>query len=392
MFSSSPVSVADYRRLARKRLPRWVFDYLDGGAEDEQALGRNAEALADVRMAPSVLLDVSAKKTSVDLFGRAASMPMLVAPTGLNGLLWPQGDVALARAATAAGVPFCLSTASTSLIEDVAKAAPDGDLWFQLYVMEDRSIAEQLLRRARAAGFRVLVLTVDVPMGGKRERDLRNGFQVPFRFTPRLVLDCAMHPRWSVDMLRAGAPQMINLQEPGKTLSRDAQAALLSRRMDLKLSWNDLAWLRDRWPGPVVLKGVLRAADAERAAQAGVDGVVLSNHGGRQLDAAAAPIDVLPQIAGAVGDRMKVMIDSGFRRGGDIVKASALGAHAVLLGRATLYGLAAAGEQGAAAVLALLREEMDRTMTLLGCSDIGQIGAAGLCAARPRPIEILSPG
>jgi (S)-mandelate dehydrogenase len=379
MSGRKPASVADYGRLAQQRLPRWVFDYLDGGAEDEIVLRRNRSALETVRLQPSVLCDTSQPSLALELLGRRASAPYLIAPTGLNGLLWPAGgDIALARAAARHGVPFVLSTASTTPLEAVAAAAPEGDNWLQLYVLEHRSIAENLMRRARAAGYRVLVLTVDVAMSGKRERDLRNGFRLPFRLTPALLWDMARHPSWTLQVLRHGAPEMPNLQLPGQGDSRQAQAALLSRRMDLTLCWDDLAWLRDHWPGPIVLKGLLSVADAERAAQLGVEGIVLSNHGGRQLDAVAAPIEVLPQVAAAVGGRLSVMIDSGFRRGSDIAKARALGADAVLLGRPALYGLAVAGEAGVEAVLELLREELLRVMTLCGCVEITRFGSGQL--------------
>lgn len=367
------VSVADYRRLAQRRLPRWVFDYLDGGAEDEIALRHNRTALDDYQLIPSVLRKLGNLDTSIELFGRRLPAPMLIAPTGLNGLLWPEGDIALAKAATAAGLPFILSTAATSRAEHVAEAVPGADLWLQLYVLEDRSLAQNLMRRAQSAGYRVLVLTVDVPMSGKRERDMRNGFKLPFKLTPRLMLDGALHPRWSLQMLRAGIPNMPNLEPPDGASSVSAQAALLSRRMDLGLCWDDLAWLRDNWQGPVVLKGLGSIEDAVRAAELGVDGIVFSNHGGRQLDAAPAPIQVLEQAAAEVGSRLTLMVDSGFRRGGDIAKARALGADAVLLGRATLYGLAASGEAGATAVLELLQEELRRVMILMGCARLEEL-------------------
>lgn len=378
MFQPPCVCVDDFRDRARRRLPRWVFDYLDGGADAERTLDRNRAVLDGLALRPSALVDVSAVDTTTDFFGRPAAAPMAIGPTGLNGLLHHGGDIALARAAAQAGVPFVQSTASTTLLEDVARAVPDGDLWYQLYVLEDRSIARQLLRRARAAGFRVLVLTVDVPMSGKRRRDMRNAFRIPFRVTPRLALDCALHPGWSLDMLRHGAPEMVNLAEPGQVLSRDAQAALLSRRMDLTLTWDDLEWLRDQWDGPFVLKGILNPADAARAADAGVDGIVLSNHGGRQLDGAVSALEVLPEVLAVTGGRMSVFVDGGVRGGTDIAKARALGADAVFLGRATLYGLAAAGEAGARDVLAVLEDELRRALTLLGCPRAADLGPSVL--------------
>lgn len=366
-----PRNVEDYRRLAAKRLPRMVFDYLEGGAESERGLRRNRAAFEAICFEPRRLLDVSRRDLSVEMFGRKLPMPLVVAPTGLNGALRPDGDVLLARAAADAGIPFALSTASNATIEDVADRA-GGELWFQLYIVQ-RALAEALTRRALAAGYKTLVLTVDVPVNGKRERDMRNGFAVPFRYSPRAVLDSALHPDWLLRQLRHGLPELANFAGPD---SRDvnAQAALMNRQMDASFAWDDLKALRDAWPHTLLVKGLLRAEEAKRCVQLGVDGVIVSNHGARQLEDVAAPVEELAAFAARI-DR-PVLVDSGFRRGADVVKALALGARAVLLGRATLYGLAARGGAGVADVLRILRQEIDTTLALIGCARAADLGPA----------------
>lgn len=380
-----PRNVEDYRRLAAKRLPRMVFDYLEGGAESERGLRRNRAAFGAICFEPWRLLDVSQRDLSIELFGRTQPMPLVIAPTGLNGALWPDGDVLLARAAAKAGIPFALSTASNATIEDVANRA-GGELWFQLYVVQ-RALAEALTRRALAAGYKTLVLTVDVPVNGKRERDMRNGFAIPFRYSPRAVLDGALHPNWLLRQLRHGLPELANFASPGSH-DVNAQAALMNRQMDASFAWDDLKALRDVWPHTLLVKGLLRAEDAERCIQLGADGVVISNHGARQLEDVAAPVEKLAEFAARV-DR-PILIDSGFRRGADVVKALALGARAVMLGRATLYGLAARGEEGAADVLRILRQEIDTTLALIGCARCADLSPAFIqdgTAANERPAE-----
>ena len=364
----TPVSVDDYRILAKRRLPRMVFDYLDGGAESERGLHRNLRAFASINFAPRRLVDVSQRSSSLSLFGRTLPTPFVVAPTGLNGALWPDGDVALARAARRAGIPFVLSTASNATIEGVAERA-GGDLWFQLYVVQ-RDLAQQLVGRAKEAGYRVLVLTVDVSVNGKRERDLRNGFAIPFRQTPRSVLDALTHPKWTLRQIRHGLPQLANFAS-ANAIDVNAQAALMRRQMDASFRWEDLQALRDAWPGTLVVKGIMTPADANRCRELGIDAVVLSNHGGRQIEDVQAPIDVLAEISNQNG--MPLLVDGGIRRGADAVKALALGAKAVLLGRAILYGLAAAGEEGASHVLQILAAELDTTLALVGCPDAAHL-------------------
>lgn len=358
---SNPASIEDFRKLAKRRLPRAVFDYIDGGAGDERGLARNREALHRILFDPRVLVDVSVRDLSVPFFDARLPMPFVVGPTGLNGAARPGGDAMLARAAAKAGIPFVLSTAATSSIEDIAKAT-DGEWWFQLYVME-RDFAAELCRRALAAGCRTLVLTVDCQIGGRRERDTRNGFVVPFRMKPRFFADCALRPVWALSQLANGLPQFGNMAiDAGDAAS---QAVLMQRKLDTSFDWEDLERLRQDWPHRLIVKGVMRADDARRCYDLGVDGVVISNHGGRQLEDMPAPIDILPEVT--VPEGRMLMVDGGFRSGADIVKALALGANAVLLGRATLFGMAAAGEDGASSVIELLRQDVERTLGLIGC-------------------------
>lgn len=386
-------SVADYRLAARRRLPRLAFDYLDGGAEDGDALERNNNAYKQWLFKPRVLKDVSVCSASTRFFGREAAAPMVVGPTGLNGLFWPRADELLAQAASRAGLPFALSTASTSLLEDVRAAAPQGDLWMQLYVQQDRAIAEDIMRRASAAGYSTLLLTVDVPVHGKRDHDTRNGFKLPLKLTPKLVADCVTHPLWSLQMARFGSPQLKNIAKSvGERADLSRHSAMLSRQMDLSLAWADLDWVRKHWSGKVIVKGVMSADDAALAVKHGADGIVVSNHGGRQLGSTFAPVEVLPGIVDAVGDKLTVLIDGGVRRGSDALKAIALGAHGVLLGRAPLYGVAANGLPGAAGVLALMLDEMTIAMRLLGCQTLADLGPAFIGNANEAMSEVAHRG
>lgn len=358
------ISVADYRRQARRVLPRMVYEYLEGGAEDEISLTDNRMALTRLRLQPKRLRDVSVRDQRVELFGQRVDAPFMVGPTGLNGAFRPRGDILLAKAAARAGVPFVLSTPAQNTIEEVAEQAP-GNLWFQLYVVQ-RALAESLVARALSAGYRTLVLTTDVAVNGKREHDIRNGFEVPLRLGPQPILDGALHPLWALRLLRSGMPKLANFSSDAAGTA--AQYAVMHRQMDAAFSWDDLVWLRRIWPHTLLVKGILNADDAVRSIDCGVDGVILSNHGGRQLDNVITPIEVLPEVV-ARTDR-PVLIDSGFRRGSDIVKALALGAAMVLLGRAPLYGLAARGERGVDEVLALLKAEVDTTLALVGAASV----------------------
>ncbi|MDP9857405.1 alpha-hydroxy-acid oxidizing protein [Agrobacterium tumefaciens] len=362
LTTQNPINVADYRKLAQSRLPKMVFDYLEGGAGDERALAHNRAIFDRVNFQPKRLTDVSKRDLSIELFGKTQAAPIMVAPTGLNGCFWPNGDIALARAAERAGVPFGLSSASTSTIEEVAEGA-GGDKWFQLYVL-NRAFSEELVQRAKDAGYTKLVLTTDVGVNGLRERDVRSGFKVPMKITPSVVLDGVTHPRWSFDFMMNGMPQLANF------VSKDAsdvtkQAAIMSRAMDASFDWEGLKWLRTIWPHELLVKGILRADDAVKCIDAGADGVILSNHGGRQLNDALAPFQVIAETRSRI--TQPILVDSGYRRGSDIVKALALGANTVLLGKAVLYGLAARGEQGASEVIKLLMAEIDNTLAQIGC-------------------------
>jgi (S)-mandelate dehydrogenase len=366
-------SIADLRRLAKRRLPRAVFEFFDGGAEDEQTLRGNREAFERVRLMPRVLVNVAAIDTSATVLGGASNLPIAIAPTGAVGFGRHGGDVAIARAAAAFGIPYSLSTTATTSIEHVAREAP-GRHWFQLYVLRQRDFAMRLIERARAAGYEALLITVDLPVGGKRERDFRNDFQIPFRFTPKNVLDFASRPAWALAMLRHGMPVMENLL--GFTLEATTTKGIASsvgRSYDSAFDWDALKAIRDAWPGKLVVKGVVRPDDAERVAAIGCDGLIVSNHGGRQLDGGIATLDALPAVARAVGSRISVLLDGGVRRGVDVLKALALGAEAVMIGRATLYGVCAAGEAGANWALEILRDELVRSMQLCGARTVREI-------------------
>jgi (S)-mandelate dehydrogenase len=365
------INIEELRAIARRRLPRFVFAYVDGGAEDERTLAGNREAFARLRFRPRTLVDVSNRSVSARLLGAPSALPAVVGPTGLNGLCWRDGDLALARAASKAGVPFAMSTVSMSLVEEIARDAP-GRHWLQAYVFAERRITEAILGRARDAGFECAVLTSDFPVTGKRERDLRTGLLPAQQFTLATKLDMLAHPRW-LATVATRRPRFVNIERelpPGT----DVNAFVGHSMFDPSFCWDDVKRFRDRWPHKLLLKGVLRADDAERALAAGVDGLVLSNHGGRQLDGAISALDALPEVARAVGSRASILVDGGVRRGSDIAKAVALGAEGVLLGRAPVYGLAAGGEAGVAHALAILADELDRTLALTGCTSV-----SGLC-------------
>ncbi len=381
-------SIADLRELARRRLPRAVFDFIDGGAEDEITLRDNRAAFERQRLLPRVLVDVAQVDTHADLFGTAAALPMAIAPTGAAGYAWPGADVCIARAAAKAGVPYTLSSSATASIERIAKEAP-GRHWFQAYVLSDQDFFHRLIDRAHAADYEALMITVDLPVGGKRERDARNHFSLPFKFTPRNLLDFALHPRWAARLLRHGLPVMENLigllRGPVTgTAAASKVAAFVGRGYDMGFDWDTLQRVRDRWPRRLIVKGVAHPDDAARLVALGVDALVVSNHGGRQLDGGAATLDLLPGINAAVAGRIPVLIDGGVRRGSDLIKARALGAQAVLIGRATLFGAAAAGQAGADAALTILRDELQRGLRLCGVPRFADVGPQCLWApARP---------
>ena len=367
-------SIEELRRRARARLPRAIFDFFDGGAEDEVTLRDNRAAFERTRLLPRVLVDVSKPDPSCEILGAPAKQPFFVAPTGAAGIAWPGVDVGIARAAAALGVPYTLSTNATAGIEEIAEKAP-GRLWFQLYVLRERAFVEKLIARAEAAGYEALVPTVDLAVGGKRERDQRNGFSVPPRLTLRHLVSGALKPSWALRIaLNGGLPDFVNVRGYGGSTERGlALASSVGRHTDPGFDWDDLARFRDRWKRKLIVKGVSRVDDAERMAQMGVDGVWVSNHGGRQLDGAVASLDALQAIARAVGSKVAVIMDGGVRRGSDVLKARALGAQAVAVGRATLYGAAAGGEAGARQALAILASELERAMQLNGVARVADI-------------------
>jgi len=368
--------VADLRELARRRLPRGVFEFFDRGNGDETALVENRAAFDRIKLEPRMLVDTSRRAQDISLFGRRHAMPIAIAPTGSAGLAWHEGEVALARAAAKAGIPFALATGSMTSLERVAAEA-GGTLWFQVYMWPDRSLSHRLAERAKAAGYQALIVTVDTPVPPGREYNLRNGMTVPFRFTRRNVTDVLAHPRWLATvlmryLLTTGMPRYENY--PTEMKAR-ITAAPMGRSMMVtdSLTWDDLRALRKLWPHTLMVKGILRAADAVLAADCGADAVIVSNHGGRAVDSTRAPIAVLPEVVEAAGRRLTVLVDSGFRRGADVVKALALGAKAVLIGRATLYGTAVAGETGAARAIEIYRDEIDRLLALIGCPGVAAL-------------------
>ncbi len=367
-------NVDDLRILARRRLPGGVFDYIDGAAEDELTAGRNEDGYRRLELRPRVLRDVSALDPSTTLFGRTLPVPLVLAPTGFTRIADPDGELAVARAAARAGLPYGLSTLSTRSIEEVA-AVSDGDKWFQVYVWRDRGLVAEMLERAQAAGYSTIVITVDTAVLGRRERDLRRGFSLPPKIGLDTLIDGALHPGWTWDFVRSEPISFANVV--GKSVGDGGDPVTLSdyinSQFDPSLSWADVNWFRERWPGNVVLKGIQTVDDALLAAEHGVDAVALSNHGGRQLDGAPPPIELVGPVAQAVGDAMAVLCDGGVRRGSDVVKAVALGATACMIGRPYLYGLGAAGERGVDWVLEFLADGVRQTMALTGCVSIGDL-------------------
>ena len=386
-------NIADLREMARRRLPKGIFEFVDRGAEDEVSLRNNRTAFERIKLKPRVLVDVSQRSQEITLLGKPQKMPIAIAPTGAAGIMWHEGEIAVARAAAAAGIPFTLATGSMTAMEKVAAQA-GGRLWFQLYMYADRALSHQIAERAKAAGFEALIVTVDSPVFSNREYNLRNNFTMPMSYTVRNVTDVLMHPRWLAGVLMryvltTGMPRYENYPSDVKA-KITAQPMGRALKLNDSLTWDDVRVLRKLWPRTLMVKGILHPQDAVLAADCGADAVILSNHGGRVMDGALAPIDVLPQVVEAVGKRITVLIDSGFRRGSDVIKALALGANAVLIGRASLYGAAAAGEAGAARAIAIFREEIDRVLALIGCPGVSALDADYLAPDNLRPAPSLS--
>lgn len=367
-------NVDDLREAARRRMPRGPFDYIDGAADDERTRDRNVEAFDRVQFRPRVLRDVSETKIATTLLGRPLPMPLVMAPTGFGRVAHSQGELAVARASARAGLPYSLSTLGTRSIEEVA-AVCDGPRWFQLYAWRDRVLAKEMVDRAKEAGYEALILTVDTAVLGRRERDLRNGFTLPPKLRLRTLLDGAVHPSWTLDFVRAEPIVFSNVA--GHDVGDGTQAVSLAdfnSPFDPELSWKDVEWLRSLWDGPLVLKGIQTVDDAVLAAEAGVQAVALSNHGGRQLEGAPPPLELVAPVVDRVGDRLEVICDGGVRRGGDIAKAVALGAKACMIGRPYLYALGAGGEPAVDLLLEWFEEGLRGTLALLGCADLQDLG------------------
>ena len=373
------VSIADLRVLARRRAPRAVFDYADGAAGDELALRRSREVFQRIEFSPHVLQDVSSVDTSTVILGRPAAVPFGFAPTGFTRMMHTEGEAAVARVAERVGIPYGLSTMGTTSIEGMAAAAPDGRRWFQLYLWRDREASRDFVARAAAAGYEALVLTVDTPIAGPRLRDVRNGLTIPPSLSLKTFAEGALHPAWWFDLFTTEPLEFASL-----TRFEGTVAELAARLFDPAATIADLAWLRSVWDGPLVVKGVLNAADARAVVDAGADAVVVSNHGGRQLDRATTPLEALPSVVDAVGERAEVYVDGGIMSGSDVVAAVALGARAALVGRAYLYGLMAGGERGVERAADILVHEVASTLALLGVPRVSDL-CADHVRLRPGP-------
>ena len=374
-------SIGAMRALARAALPGPVFDFADGGAEDEQTLQRNEAAFAEVDLLPRPLNGAGTRDLSITLLGKRLALPVIVGPTGLAGLFWPDGERCAARAAAAAGTAFCLSHGSVCRLEDVAAAG--APRWMQVFIFRDRGFTRELTERAAAAGYDALVLTIDNQLLGNRERDIRNGFAIPPRFGLADLAGMAFKLPWLLRM-RSALPRITfgNYVRPGEASDIKTLAGRMASLLDPAMSWADVEVLRGQWKGPLILKGVLHPGEARAAVERGIDALIVSNHGGRQLDGAPASLDALPAVVAAVAGRVPVLVDGGVRRGADVVKALALGAAACLVGRPQLWGLAVAGEAGVAHVFDIYRREIDRVMGLCGVAEVGDIGP-DLLFARP---------
>ncbi|TVQ31438.1 MAG: alpha-hydroxy-acid oxidizing protein [Geminicoccaceae bacterium] len=384
-------NISDLRRAALRRLPAPIFHFIDGGAEDETGLRRSTTAFEDVQLLPRYLVDVGAVDLRTRLLGRTFALPLVLSPTGLNRLFHPAGELAVARAAADEGLLYSLSTMGTASIEAVA-AASAGPKMFQVYVFKDRGLTQEHVERAKAAGYHALCLTVDTPMSGNRERDALYGLTIPPRLTLRALAAFALRPRWVFDHLTAPKLTLANVaHRAGDAAGEGAGvAAYVNRQFDRSLTWDDAAWLAKLWGGPLVIKGLLAPDDARRALDCGATAVMVSSHGGRQLDGVPAPLDCLKAMRDEVGDRLELILDGGVRRGTHILKALAAGANACSIGRAYLYGLAAGGEAGVRHALGLLRSELERDMVLTGCRSLADLGPHCL-AGGPLPTALSAP-
>ena len=385
-------NIARLRRRAKQVLPRVIFDFADGAAEDEITLRRNEDDFDRLEIVPRMMRGAAERDLSVEVFGKKLAMPVMIGPTGLSGVLWPHGELCAARAASAAGTVYCQSHGSTCTIEELAATGAER-LWFQVFLYRERSLTQSMVERAQASGFQALILTVDNQVLGQRERDLANGFTIPPRITAANVLDMALRLPWLWRFFNGPEITFANYRGAASHSPDIASlGAYIAKILDPGLSWKDVAWVRSIWKGPFLLKGVLHPEDAKIALDHGVDGLLVSNHGGRQLDTAISSIGALPAIAEAVGDRMTLLLDGGVRRGVDVLRALALGARACLIGRPHWWGMATAGEAGVALVLDILSRELDRAMALSGVANVAEIGPhllsrAALTASGIKPQE-----
>jgi len=365
-------SIEDLRQRARRTLPGALFDFIDGGAQDEVTVRRNREDFARWALVPRVLTDVSQRDQSVSVFGQTFRSPLILAPTGLPGVLWPNGAAEAARAADEAGVGFCLSTMSTSTIEEIAHISRQ-HTWFQVYVMRDRELTRSMIQRAKEANCSALVITVDLQMQGQRDRDVRNGLTMPPRLRLSSLLEFGLHPGWLWRYLTGPKPTLANFLGSGKGEDMVTIAGFVNSQFDQSVTWDDIDWVRSVWDGPLALKGITASADATLAVEHGVDGIIIGNHGGRQLDGAPSSISVLPEIVDAVAGRAQIVLDGGVRRGSDVLKALALGADACMIGRPFLYGLASGGRSGVSKALELIYNEIDVNLALLGRAGVKEL-------------------
>lgn len=367
-------NIGDLRRHARRHLPAGIFDYIDGAAEDEITVRRNNEAFTKFDFVPRVLRDVSHIDTSTTFLGRTLKYPVIFSPTGFTRIAHSQGELAVARVAARHELPYCLSTLSTRSIEEVS-AASDGPKWFQVYVWRDRELVKDMLSRAQHEGYEAIMLTVDTAVLGKRERDVRRGFTLPPTLGPRTIIDGIMHPSWTWDFIRHEPITFANISTSSKAATGTAVTLsdFISQQFDPALSWDDIAWFREHWNGPIIIKGIQSVADAVQSQKIGVEAIAVSNHGGRQLDSSPAPLDLLAPISDATNGTLPLICDGGIRRGSDIVKALALGATVCSMGRTYLYGLGAAGEAGVDKALSLLTTDLERTMALCGVRTLADI-------------------
>jgi L-lactate dehydrogenase (cytochrome)/(S)-mandelate dehydrogenase len=383
MAMSNIQNIADMRRAAKRRLPKGLFEFVDRGTEDELTIENNRRVFNETMLAPRALVDVSKRSLSTTVLGCAMRAPLCIAPTAVAGMLWYEGEAALAKAAEAAGIPFCLSTASIASIEDIA-AHSSGDLWFQLYLWPDFAMSVELVNRAKAAGYKTLIVTVDLVVLSNREYNRRNGFAIPMRLNARNVIDGALHPRWTLGVMgrylaKSGVPKFANYPKSLQTDLRGKSGgkAVLFPKNESQ-NWDHVRRIREIWDGNLIIKGVLRPEDALKAIECGADAIGISNHGGRALDGAVAPLQALPRIVDAVQGRVPLLCDSSVMRGADVVKLLACGASAVMVGRAALWGLAVAGERGAKQALDILTTEIDRVMAYLGCPKVADLDRSAI--------------